>query len=322
MRGPMRSVVSLRSSMDGSILSHTRSLAAALASEFADDPTAELDIWVTTAQQREAMVVMLYDAAAIEDRLPKHAGEPEILLVVRKAIAGIWAQERAHTTLVDSLRILDEQRLTRMRSVLGALEGRVAHHATANGWIGTIATSLVGLTRSLGLAPEFTAAFRSLTPRDFFRFSRELEGTAKEGYARIIELIASLELAHAAGSSSTTGALKFGVTGAYEFAKTHAEECFHAAVFEQLEQWLEPNGLSFTDVPARDAVLRLRALAGEHLSLASPSFGAGALAAISRPWTKSISGPTELVSDGGLGQLFEEFGVRLPPMAVVNARAH
>jgi hypothetical protein len=298
--------------MDGSILSHTRSIAAVLASKFADDPTGELDIWVTTAQQREAMVVMLYDAAAVEDRLPKRAGEPEVVSVARKAIAGIWAQERAHTTLVESLRVLDEQRLTAMRSLLGAIEGGVAHHATAYGWIGTFATSLVGFTRAIGLAPEFTTAFRALSPRDFFRFSRELEGTAKEGYARILELLASL-------GSTDARALKFGVTGPYEFAKTHAEECFHAAVFEQLEHWLEPNGLTFTDVAAPDAVLRLRALAVEHLSLASASFGPAALAAVNRPWTKSISGASELVSDGGLGELFEEFGVRLPPLAIVSA---
>jgi hypothetical protein len=58
--------------MDGSILLHTRFVADQLAHEFRGDPEGELEIWATTAQQREAMVVMLYDAAAIERRLPKH----------------------------------------------------------------------------------------------------------------------------------------------------------------------------------------------------------------------------------------------------------
>lgn len=295
--------------MDGSILSHTRSVASLLADKFASDPVGELEVWVMTAQQREAMVVMLYDAAAIEDRLPKQESEPEVLSVVRKAIGGIWAQERAHTTLVGSLRALDEQRVTAMQSLLGSIEGSVTHRATANGWSGSIATFLLGLTRAAGLAPEFTKAFRSFTPRDFFRFSLELETTAKEGYSRILELLASLDVAEANDS------LKLGLTGPYEFAKTLAEECFHAAVFEQLERWLEPDGLTFTNISANGAVLRLRELAVEHLSLVSPSFGPTALAAVNRPWTKSVHSATELASYGGLGDLFAEFDVTLPPLA-------
>jgi hypothetical protein len=47
--------------------------------------------------------------------------------------------------------------------------------------------ALVELSRSVGLAPEFTQAFRSLTPREFFRFSHELESTAKEGASKKTE---------------------------------------------------------------------------------------------------------------------------------------
>ncbi|MFZ5893358.1 MAG: hypothetical protein ACOY0T_20020 [Myxococcota bacterium] len=301
--------------MDGSILTHTRSVAHELAYEFRDDPEGELEIWATTAQQREAMVVMLYDAAAIEHRLPKRAGEPEVLPVIRKAIGGIWAQERSHTTLVEALRILDETRLTATRSMLGAIEGRVTHSATSNSWASSIATFLVGLGRSAGLAPEFTKAFRSLTLRQFFRFSHELETTAKEGYARILDLLqlllTPLDEISTASSHSTGGVLKFGLTAPYEFAKTLAEECFHAAVFEQLEAWLEPDGEAFNAISAHDAVLHLRALALEHLSLGSRGLGPAALAALNRPWIKSADNAA-LVSYGGLGDLFEEYGVDLP----------
>src|SRR5215217_889763 len=150
--------VIIDSKMEGSILSHTRSVAAELAKQFGDDPTGELDVWVTTAQKREAMVVQLYDAAAVEHRLPHREGEPKVVTVIRKAIAGIWAQERAHTTLVDSLRVVDEKRLTVALSVLGAMEGRVAHYATGDRWSRPIAMFLLGLSRSVGLAPEFTQA--------------------------------------------------------------------------------------------------------------------------------------------------------------------
>lgn len=299
--------------MDGSILAHTRTLADELAREFHDNPAAELEMWATTAQRREAMVVMLYDSAAIEQRLPKHAGEPEVLAVVRKAIGGIWAQERTHTTLVDALRTLEESRLNAALSVLGAIEGRLAHSATVNGWTGFVTASLIGLIRASGLAPEFTKAFRSLNPRQFFRFSHELETTAKEGYVRILELLATLGQTEAAGACATGSALKFGVTGSYEFAKTLAEECFHAAVFQQLDAWLEPDGVTFADIPAQEAVRSLRGLAFEHLSLRSPHLDP---AGNNRPWTKSVQ-EVKLVSHGGLGDLFEEFGLGLPAVAEV-----
>jgi hypothetical protein len=294
--------------MDGSIIAHTRALAEELAREFRDDPAAELEIWARTAQQREAMVVMLYDSTAIEQRLPRRTGEPDMLAVVRKAIGGIWAQERTHTTLVDALRTLEGSHLTDALSLLGAIEGRMAHRATANGWTGLVAASLIGLARASGRAPEFTRAFRGLNPREFFRFSHELETTAKEGYVRILELLATLGQTEVAGAFSTGSALKFGVTGPYEFAKTLAEERFHAAVFQQLDGWLEADGSTFVDIPAKDAVLRLRAVAFEHLSVGSPHLDP---AAIDRPWIKSVQ-EVRLVSHGGLGDLFEEFGVGLP----------
>jgi hypothetical protein len=301
--------------MDGSILSHTRLVAQRLAQNFRDNPEGELEIWATTAQQREAMVVTLYDANAIEDRLPKSAGEPEVLTVVRKAIGGIWAQERSHTTLVEALRILDETRLTAVQSLLGAIEGGVTHSATANTWLRSVATFLIGLGRAAGRAPDFTTAFRSLTPREFFRFSHELETTAKEGYVRILQLLdlllAPLDERSAAEARQMGSTLKFGLTAPYEFTKTLAEECFHAAIFEQLEAWLERDGQTFTDLPAYDAVLRLRDLAVEHLSVASRTFGPGTPTPINDRWVKSAES-VALVSHGGLGALFEEYGVDLP----------
>lgn len=299
--------------MDGSILSHTRRVAEQLANTFRRDPEGELTIWTTTAQQREAMVVRLYDDAALESRFSDMRGEPAILHVVRKAIAGIWAQERSHTTLVQSLRILGEARATELQTLVGDIEGRMTHTATANSWLRSIASFLVGIGRAMGHAPEFTKAFAELTPREFFRFSHELETTAKEGYARILELLEVLErepprAALASESTSVKTEVRFGVTAPYEFAKTLAEECFHAAVFEQLEAWLAPDGHTFRAPAARDAVLRLRELALEHLSTSSKSFQSSPL--IERPWTKSAD--SALVSHGGLGDLFEEYGVDLP----------
>lgn len=302
--------------MDGSILSHTRRVAEQLAHTFHHDPEGELTIWATTAQQREAMVVRLYDDAALETRFATMRGESDILHVVRKAIRGIWAQERSHTTLVQSIRILGEARVTELQTVVGGIEGRMTNAATANGWLRSVASFLIGIGRATGKAPEFTKAFCELTPRQFFRFSHELETTAKEGYVRILELFERLESAESpvgavAGKSSTIEThMRFGVTAVYEFAKTLAEECFHAAVFEQLEAWLERDGHTFRAPLARDAVLRLRELAVEHLSPNSKSFQASSL--IECPYVKSSD--STLVSHGGLGDLFEEYGVNPPTL--------
>jgi hypothetical protein len=254
------------------------------------------------------MVVMLYDSRAIERRLPRRAGEPEILAVVRKAIGGIWAQERAHTTLVEALRVLDDARLATMSSIIGAIEGRVTHCATANGWTASIATFLVGLGRAVDRAPEFTKAFHALTPRQFFRFSHELETTAKEGYERIIALIEQIDATSTAGSNSIADLLRLDITARYEFVKTLAEECFHAAIFEQLEAWLTPDEQTFAPIRAHDAVLRLRELAIEHLSLGSRNLG-------SVPQCLKSADAATLLSHGGLGDLFEEYGVEMPVVA-------
>jgi hypothetical protein len=90
-----------------------------------------------------------------------------------------------------------------------------------------------------------------------------------------------------------------------------ADECFHAAVFQQLDKWLQPDGLKFVDIPEQDAVIRLRALAFKHLSVGSPHLDP---ANLNLPWTKSVQ-DVRLVSHGGLGDLFEEFGLGLPVLA-------
>jgi len=57
----------------------------------------------------------------------------------------------------------------------------------------------------------------------------------------------------------------------------------------------------------------LRALAFKHLSVGSPHLDP---ANLNLPWTKSVQ-DVRLVSHGGLGDLFEEFGLGLPVLAEV-----
>src|SRR5512146_2703455 len=57
--------------MDGIIVQHTQLVAQTLGERYVGNPAGEVAVWATLAQQREAMVVALYDADAIERRLPK-----------------------------------------------------------------------------------------------------------------------------------------------------------------------------------------------------------------------------------------------------------
>jgi hypothetical protein len=285
--------------MDGTIIEHTNRVAAELSARFRGDPEGELEVWVSTAQQREAMVVQLYDAGSLDARLPPEPGEPELNAVVRKAVGGIWAQESSHTTLMNALRSVNDERLTVARSVMGAVEGKVAQLATSDGWLGPFARLLISFGRVTGQAPEFTQQLRGLGLRDFCRFSHELELTASHGYARIIELIDQLD--------AREPSIKLGVSQRWDFEKTLREERFHAAVFEQLQVWLNDEGTAFDARNARESVLELRGIASAYLGFPPADLGP-------RHAPRPFGGmrapkPGMLVSDGGLGALFDSYGV-------------
>ncbi|HTQ06768.1 MAG TPA: hypothetical protein VMI54_23085 [Polyangiaceae bacterium] len=289
--------------MQGLIVKHTELVAAELAARYANDPESEIETWLAIAQQREAMVVRLYAGSALERRLP--AARPEtaaILRVVEKTIGGIWAQESSHTTLMEALRIVDDERAAVLRSALGTMEGRVTDLATSTGPLGPLARWLVGLGRATGAAPEFTRYLAELDLRGFFEFSDELEQTANRGYLRILELIDLL----AEGGVS----LKYGLTERYEFAKTASEERFHRAVFQCLGGWLTPDGSELAPREPKEAVATLQKLAKETLALSRVE---RLPAELRSETTRSFRGEEELISDGGLGELFGEFslGVRV-----------
>lgn len=303
--------------MDGLIIEHTEQIAKKLKQRFASDPDGEIDVWVSTAQQREAMVVQLYAGAAVEQRLPKSKDEPPIYGVVRRTVGGIWAQESSHTTLMRALRQVDGQRLADFQTLVGSVEGRTTELANSSGVLGTIARFAVSIGRALDKVPGFTQTFHGLNLREFCDFSLELETTAGQGYQRILHLIDVLD----GEADDDGGSIKFGLTQRYEFAKTLSEERFHAAVFGKLRQWVTPDGKALTPIDAKTAVLELKKLADETLMLLVVK----EVPDEARPDDKGLESAGDeapYISDGGLGELFGEYGVGVEVYPVPGAVAH
>ncbi len=282
------------------ILKHTEGIATELRQRFDGDPKGELDCWVATAHQREAMVVQIYDALKLERRIPDQKGpEGEAVKLVRDTIGSVWAQETSHATLMDSLRKLDDPRWT-TEGAQGSIEGLMTSWATSGGLLGTIARAAIGTTRVFNAAPPFTAHLEAESLLGFFQLSAELELTAGNGYRRIIEL---LEMLDTAGKGSG-----YGVIPEYEFATTLAEEHFHQAVFQAMQGWLK-NDREIDALDVNAAAGQIDALAHEHLGVRNVR----RLRASTDPSTLEFleSQSSALVSDGGVGDVLMRYGIDL-----------
>jgi hypothetical protein len=300
--------------MNGAIVAHTNLVTAELARRCAEDPTSELAAWIRIAEQREAMVVALYGKAAVAERLPH--GTPEVVEVVAKAVASIWAQEDSHTRLMGALRTVAEGSRSPVEALLGQIEGVVTHHATTSRWSGAVARWLISLGRLTGAAPEFTAELKAMPFVSFCRFSNELEQTAAHGYARIITLLSKLQDLDALEPSGPDRSIQFGLWTHYEIAKTLAEERLHAAVFDHVIGWLSRDGERFVREDPRRCVQELRKLAEDHLAIARVR----ELPAPVRQLPEATPGPdgwrgpppSAWVSDGGLGDILRAYAFDVP----------
>lgn len=278
----------------GTILAHTKTIAAQLAKQFDGNPKGELDCWIATAQQREAMVVQIYDAMNLESRIPEQQGdEAKTVKVVRGVIGAIWAQESSHSTLMSSLRKLNDPG-AQLAGINGTVEGLMTAWATSGGVLGPIALAAVGIARVFKAAPAFTAQLGTLSLGDFFRFSEELEHTASNGYKKILELLAQLE---DAGQDSGYGPLS-----QYEFATTLAEENFHRAIFQRMDAWLKKGDRELDAIPRDSTRNAIEQLMHQHLGMRNVA---------GLPKSRMTRGFTEaegdsLISDAGFGSLLAE----------------
>jgi hypothetical protein len=283
----------------GLILKHTETIAAELAQQFAGNLKGELDCWVSTAQQREEMVVQIYNALNLKARIPDQPGtEGATAVTVREVIASIWAQEASHATLMGKLRVVDQPGGVQLQGVQGKVEGLMTSWATSNGALGTIARAAIGAARAFNAAPEFTGALGAMSLGDFFLFSAELEQTAKNGYRRIIQLLEELQKA---GQPSAYGRL-----AQYEFATTLAEESFHQAIFERMGGWLKKGNRELEAIPEEKAAAAIESLVNEHLVLRKVQ---GLPRHDGRGEAFLEADGDAVISDGGLGHLLGRLNV-------------
>jgi hypothetical protein len=285
---------------EGSIIEYTEQVAGEIASRHAEDPVAELELWLRLAHQREAMVTQLYEMAGFEARL---SGEDAIHRLIGSVVRGIWAHERSHTEFLSALRESGEA-FRALAALQGLVEGWVvkrAMHGAAGGRL------LIAVGASLGQVPGFARELGQMSLLELLGFSAELETTARLGYQRILQIAARL------GEREATAG-DYGFTFQYDVARIEREETFHEEVFFEMQRWLRADG------SARDALTRASCLDVLH-RLCAENLSAGAV----RRAAAEASAPVEVripaddavwVSAGGLGALFGAAGLSVPVVEV------
>ena len=289
-----------------SIIAYTEQVAGEIASRHADDPVAELELWLKLAHQREAMVTQLYELSELDRRLTADRVS-EVRGLVRSVVLSIWAHESSHTRQLATLRGAHSASAA-LAELQGSLEGWITRQASQGS---SLARLLIAVGASLGQAPEFARELRELSLLELMAFHAELETTARMGYQRILQILARLDEAGGQSAASPGGAADYGLTLRYDMARILCEENFHEAVFQEMTRWLEDEGRAGA-LSAPECTRALHRLCAEHLS-------AGAVrgvAAVELPGLEShVPGDAlgrEWISDGGLRAVFESAGLPVP----------
>ncbi|WP_394842182.1 hypothetical protein LZC95_34525 [Pendulispora brunnea] len=283
----------------GLVVAHTERVAEELKHRFKGHPRQELDAWLRVAHQREAMVTRIYGLPEIRRRVPD-AAEGGVPGVAAKVVKGIWAQEEGHTRLLGAVRLADGDRNPALEEIQGKLEGEV----TLAGCSGSVFARLaIAIGAFFEQVPAFAKEIDAMTLLEFYGFCAELEDTASHGYKRMIAL--SDAIVREDSDDNPVFQLP------YELTRILLEERYHAAVLRCLAQWVEKDGNTFRGLQPKDCVLELRTLANKHLH----TFKARLTHAQACGEPSQISAPPkteEWISDGGMGDLFAEYGLSAP----------
>jgi hypothetical protein len=286
-----------------SIVQYTEQVAGEIASRYASDPAAELDLWLRLAHQREAMVTQLYESSRIEARL-KHEATGEIGGLIRAVVLSIWAHETSHTEFLASLRGAGGSS-TALVELQGHAEGWVTERATSGN---AFARLLIAVGSALGKVPEFARELSGMGLLELLEFNAELEATALMGYQRILQIAARF-----AATGESVG--KFGFTFQYDVARIVGEEAFHRAAFVEMASWLRAGSGSSPALSAQSCTQALHRLCAENLSVAAVR----RMAADEHPGLEehipADAAGADWVSSGGLGALFEAAGLAVPVRA-------
>jgi len=280
----------------GKIVAFTERVARELAASCAGDPVAELRLWIRIAQTREAMVCQLYGLDAIDKRVGPclRRSVPE---VARLAIRNIWVHEESHARYLAALQRSWDIETVMLNEIYGRLQGFVTDAATRGNVLARLAIA-VGV--ALQQAPDFVNELERMTLRDFCSFVGELENTAILGYRRMLELATTMPI-----DLATSAGLPYSFRT--DVARICAEESFHAGAFEIISGWLAPNGETFLDLSANACVLRLHRAVDSLL-------GSSSKRSRDPHATREPDPEVVWISDGGMAQLFADYGLplRLP----------
>lgn len=275
--------------MSGEIVHYTEQVAAQLEARFRGTPEQELAAWVRIAQVREAMVSEIYGVGSIDARFGATTAA-SVAHVARKAIRNIWVHEETHTRYLRALRVSAGSKDALLHEIYGRLQGTMTDAASRGSLFARLAIA-VGVRR--GQAPAFAAEIKAMNLHEFCQFCGELEETAVLGYRRILALLALLP-------EQTEPALAYTLEA--DITKICDDETFHVGVFSAVDSWLEPDGKNFVAMAPSQRVKELHALVDrvfgrDMATVRDPSALADGNAALG--W----------LSDGGIGELFEEYGL-------------
>jgi hypothetical protein len=278
--------------LNDEILLETRRLAEEYAAKFDGDPAGELRAWLHIAVRREAMVTSVYHEANRAQRLPTPrapAGE-----VAWDALTLIWQQEAVHTTFVETrLRdgvLRDDAWNTDLDRWQGALEGKFLAALTSSSGLRQILSKLAvqfGARFVPSAVPDFVRELSELDLRAFFLLCSALEATARQCYARMQSLAASI--AGPLGRSVPSPQLR---SLTHELERAMLDETFHQAAFQEMASWVVDGQIdpALVDRQCAKRLMDLLPVAASGHRGADPVSGGPAV------W--------HVLTDGGLGKLF------------------
>jgi hypothetical protein len=225
--------------MSGAILRRfAAEVADVVARAHEGQPLAELVVWLQMALRREASVGEVYGAGNLEARLGRLRAPRAILDLVRTAIFGVWAQERAHAAYLEAVLAvlaptssLWPRASAKLEGLMGAMEGVVLSAVTSQSALDRLKASLLlSIGRRVQDVPAFVGTLGALHFGEFCRFNADLEVTAVHGYERMLLLLEALPETPMAADA----------TMAIDVGRMLVDERFHHEVFHAIADWFEP----------------------------------------------------------------------------------
>ncbi len=266
---------------DTDLVAFAAAAAEQLREKFPNEPEAEFVAWLEIALEREAMVSVAYDQEHLEkhlERLKALLVPPKVIVLLRRTIGNIWAQEGRHTTYIERIiTVIDAPVGFRKRvrrkgiAVFGALQGALtARRISSSAYDRLLAVAALSVGRRIKQIPPFVDKLKALTFPPFCALNGALEETAISGYQRLRSLANEMRVQQ----------LLEGTIVDIDLDQIISDERFHEAVFRGFSGWELP-GRPPTPTPRPGAPLIDRPFTVEaHTkvlqSARASAYGAGA----------------------------------------------